>query len=437
MGISNFNLYFRSSKLLNFDKNVAEISLQNPYIKNLVEGRYYALIKRALDRQTAGECSLVFSALKTRREKKENQKRGKEKAESKPLFEERKEGDKARQAAERAELNPDFTFKTFCVSTTNQLAHAAAMGVANSPGQAYNPLYLYGGVGVGKTHLMQAVGHAVCQKNPGKKICYISAETFLNEFVDSLQTKTTSNFKKKYREVDVLLIDDIQFISGKEGIQEEFFHTFNTLQKKKAQIVFTSDRTPQEIKKLAGRLRSRFEGGLVADIQQPDFELKTAVALTKAKLKGVELPRDVASVIASNVENIRTLEGILTRLLTEAKLKNEKLTPEFAAEVIGAKINEEENGATQPEKIISAVVGYYGLRVKDIKGERRHRTVVMPRQVLMYLLKNKAQMTYQQIGNTLGGRDHSTVIHGVDKIKLALGEDENLRNDLAEIKAQL
>jgi chromosomal replication initiator protein len=335
-------------------------------------------------------------------------------------------------------LRQDFTFENFAVSSTNQMAHAAAIAVSKALGKAYNPLFLYGGVGVGKTHLMQAVAHEVLKKNPRLKVICCTGEEFTNEIVNAIRKKTTQEFKQKFRTTKLLMVDDIQFIAGKDRAQEEFFHTFNSVWRAGGQIILTSDRRPEEISKLEDRLRSRFEGGLTIDIQPPDFELRTAILLIKAQQRKFNLPMDIAQLIASNITSTRKLEGFLTRIMTEAITRKEPLTVELVSAIIG-----KSNGAVisqrlvKPKEVISAVANHFEIKIADLTGERRQKIIVVPRQVLMYLLRTELKIQLVEIGRLLGGRDHSTIIHGVEKITHSLPTSEQLRVDIAGIKQRL
>ena len=354
------------------------------------------------------------------------------------LFEKAEDRPEVSRAVEQAGLRPDFNFETFAVSSTNQMAHAAAQAVAKTPGKAYNPLFLYGGVGVGKTHLMQAIGNTLLARSPRAKVVYCTGEEFTNEIVNAIRKKTTDEFKKKFRTIRLLLVDDIQFIAGKEKAQEEFFHTFNAIWRVGGQIVLTSDRPPEEINKLEARLRSRFEGGLTIDIQPPDFELRTAILLIKAQQQGIKLPMDVAQLIAGNITSTRKLEGTLTRVISESKTRKTPLTPELATAILG-----KTNGNTtlqkvvKPKEILSAVASHFNLKIADLTGITRPKQIAEARQIVMYLLRTELKTSLVEIGNLLGGRDHTTVMHGVNKITKVLPESEDLRVDIMGIKTKL
>ncbi|MDH4066441.1 MAG: chromosomal replication initiator protein DnaA [Acidobacteriota bacterium] len=327
-------------------------------------------------------------------------------------------------------LNPRYTFDTFIVGPSNQFAHAACRAVAEAPSRSYNPLFIYGGVGLGKTHLMHAIGHYVVQHNPALTLTYISSERFMNEMINAVRFDRILEFRSRYRSVDVLLVDDIQFVSGKEGTQTEFFHTFNALHDAQKQIVISSDRPPHEIPALEERLRSRFEWGLIADIQPPDIETKTAILKKKAETEAVPLPDAVAMYIASRIKsNIRELEGSLIRLLAYASLTGRPLTIELAQDVLRNVLDHEERAITI-EQIQKFVADYYQLKLHDLKSRNNSKSVAMPRQVAMYLCKMLTHASLPEIGRSFGGKHHSTVIHSIKKV-------EELRKNNAEFNNQV
>jgi chromosomal replication initiator protein len=431
---ASFSTWFPQTHLVRFKKidrqrQISEIGCPSAFVSQNVENRYYGLIKDTLDQITKKKNDLVFLVKPLTKSKNI----------SGPLFETTtEEKPEIPEAIERAGLRIDFNFDSFAVSSTNQIAHAAAQAVAQSPGKAYNPLFLYGGVGVGKTHLMQAIGHAVINRNPRTKIVYCTSEEFTNEIVEAIRRKTTDEFKKKYRTVRMLLVDDIQFIAGKEKAQEEFFHTFNAILKSGGQVVLTSDRPPQEINKLEQRLRSRFEGGLTIDIQAPDFELRTAILLIKAQQKKFKLPMDIAQLIASNITSTRRLEGFLTRIIGEIQARNVPLTPELATALLGDLPSlASTNKLVRPKEIISAAAAFYNLKLTDLTGSSRLKLIAQARQIVMYLLRTELKLPLTQIGDLLGNRDHTTIIHGVGKITQLLPESENLRVEMVGIRKKI
>ena len=331
-------------------------------------------------------------------------------------------------------LNPRYIFDTFVVGPSNRLAHAACVAVAERPASQYNPLFLYGGVGLGKTHLLHAIGHAGVAKD--LQVLYVSSEEFTNDMINAIRTQSQATFRDKYRTIDVLLVDDIQFIAGKESTQEEFFHTFNTLHGNGKQIVMTSDRPPKALVTLEDRLRSRFEWGLIADIQAPDLETRTAILRDKAESHNAVVPDPVVDFIARQVQsNIRELEGALNRVLAYARLTGSPLTPELAATAL-ADLVARPTTVTLDE-VVTTVADFYGVARDDLLGRGRNKELVHPRQVVMYLAREELQMTLPQIGDCLGGRDHTTVIYGVEKITQFIDSDDTIRREILAIRERL
>ena len=345
------------------------------------------------------------------------------------------------QVIQSANLNPKYTFDTFVVGSNNNLAHAAALAVAESPGEIYNPLFIYGGVGLGKTHLMHAIAHFILKNTPDAKILYVTSETFTNELIDAIRNKnntTTTEFREKYRNNDVLLIDDIQFIIGKESTQEEFFHTFNTLYESKKQIIISSDKPPKEIETLEERLRSRFEWGLTVDIQSPDYETRMAILRKKEELEGYNIDNEVITYIATNIKsNIRELEGALTKVMAYSRLNKCEINLKMAEEALKDIISPGAQREVTPELIIQIVAEHFGLTPQDIASQKRTKEIVYPRQIAMYLCRDMLATPLQTIGSFLGGRDHTTIIHGADKISSDLKKDETLRNTIEILKKKI
>ena len=343
---------------------------------------------------------------------------------------------------ENANLNPKYTFDTFVVGNNNKFAHAAALAVAESPGKMYNPLFIHGGAGLGKTHLMHAIAHFILEENPDKRVLYVTSETFTNELIEAIRNgnnTATTKFREKYRSVDVLLIDDIQFIIGKEATQEEFFHTFNDLHGKKKQIIISSDKPPKEIETLEERLRSRFEWGLTVDIQSPDYETRMAILRKKEEMEGYNIDNEVIKYIATNIKsNIRELEGALTKIVALSRLDNKEITVELAEEALKDIISPNDKREVTPELVIQVVADHYGITPLDICSQKRNKEIVYPRQIVMYLCREIVGTPLQMIGKYLGGRDHTTIIHGIEKIKADIGKnDSNLINTLDILKKKL
>lgn len=429
-----FQTHFKDSCLVSLEAAVATIGLPNALMRTIVESRYYSLVKSILDRHTKQNTSLVF-VLAPRREALSSKDAG-------PLFAPQYNAPEApttQEVARRLHVRPDATFDNFAVSTSNQLAYAAVTAVAKAPGTAYNPLFLYGGVGVGKTHLMHAVANAMLLKKPSTRAVYCMGEEFLNEIVEAIQTKTARQFKQKYRSAQLLMVDDVQFIAGKQTAQEEFFHTFNAVHREGGQIILTSDRSPSEIAKLEDRLRSRFEGGLTVDISPPDFELRVAIINIKSAALGVVVPSTSAQLIAANLTDTRAIEGFLRKLTAPGV---GPITTELVSSFLGSKIAGQ-NSLPQntrrvaPHEVMEAVASYYGIKTTTIKSPKRDRPIARPRQVIMYLCKTELGLTLDDIGGLLGGRDHTTVMHGVETITKELSINERLRGDVAGIKKGL
>lgn len=334
-------------------------------------------------------------------------------------------------------LNPRYTFDTYIVGPSNELARAACYSVSCNPGTQYNPLFIYGGVGLGKTHLMHAIGNEVKKRFPEKRVRYVTSERFTNEFIDSISNRN-SNFKTRYRDIDILIVDDIQFIAGKEQTQEEFFHTFNTLYGENKQIVLSSDRMPKAIPTLEDRLRTRFEGGMIADIGAPELETRMAILREKCRLKGYEVPNEVVTYIAANIQhNIRELEGALNRVVAHCQLKNVPATQEIAKSILTNILSNPRRRGILPRQIIETVAQFYDCNIDDLLGASRKKEIVRPRQIAMFLMREEIKASFPLIGNELGGRDHTTAMHATDKISKEVEKDESVRQELDLIRQRL
>ena len=342
---------------------------------------------------------------------------------------------------DHSNLNPNYTFDTFVVGNNNRFAHSASLAVAESPGEAYNPLYIYGGPGLGKTHLMHSIGHFIIDQNPDTKVLYVTSEEFTNEVIESIRNGNSSamtKFRDKYRTVDVLMIDDIQFIIGKESTQEEFFHTFNTLQTQGKQIILTSDKPPKEMETLEERIRSRFEWGLMADIGMPDYETRMAILRKKAESDNFNIDDDVLNYIATNIKsNIRELEGALNKLLAFNNLERTDITMEIAERELANIITPDKPREITPQLIIEVVSEHYHISVDQMISKNRSSDIAKPRQIAMYLCKNMTSNSLDVIGSLLGGRDHSTIIHGIKKVTEEYESNENVRNTIETIKKKI
>lgn len=425
-----FQTWFVNTKVASFEENALTVACSSKFVKDTIEKKYFSLLKKTVDeiRGEKTKLSLKVQPSVFPQKTKKKQTLG-------PLFEKEKRPPVTK--AGDPHLQPNLTFSNFAVSSTNELAYAAATAVAKSPGKAYNPLFLYGGVGVGKTHLMQAIGHEILKKYPDIKIIYCASEDFTNEIITAIKTKSTGGFKKRYRSANVLLIDDIQFIAGKTAVQEEFFHTFNTLQRTNGQIIMTSDKSPAEIANLENRLRSRFEGGLSIDIQAPNFELRTAILLIKTKQHKLELPMDIAKTIAANIESTRKLEGFLVRLKTEVIFRQIPLTLELVNNLLGKPKEEISQRKIKPQEILRSVAHFNQIKISDLKGPVRKKQLVESRHISMYLHRILLNLPLVEVGHIHGGRDHTTVMHAVEKITNELPSSEYLRNKISLIKKDI
>ncbi len=419
-----FHTFFKGTELVSIQDEEVVVSAPTHMTADYIEKRYAPLIQRILEKKLEHSITLSFvTAAKKENQKKEN---------SGPLF--AKEVLMSKRSRSRpSRIRPDYTFDTFAVSESNQLGYTAALTVANNPGINYNPLYLYGTVGVGKTHLMHAIANHIYDKDD-IQVLYLTTEEFTNEVVEAIRDKTTTQLRKKFRNINLLLLDDIQFLSGKERVQEELFHTFNTLIDKGNQIVFSSDRPPHEIQKIEARLASRFEGGLTIDIAPPDFELRTAILLIKSKKYNVELSLDLAKIAAEKIMDTRALEGFLLRLSSEV-MRGNTIDEALILTILGKQ--KEANKVLRPDDVINTICDFFSIKPTQLKGTKRDAILVRPRHMCMYLLKEEAGLTFVEIGNLLGGRDHTTVMHGVEKVKTLLSKEEKVKGEMLSIKKKI
>lgn len=426
----NFITWIKPTDLLELKNNLARISIPNHYAKSWIEKNATKQLLLALQ-QHHPEIENIELVLVEPEPKKDYTEL--------PLLSNQLEVEQsetegvAKKNVEIPSFNSRYTFENFIVGNNNRLAFAASQAVAEKLGQAYNPLFIYGGVGLGKTHLMHAIGNRVLESSPKKKIIYISCETFTGEFINALQTKTITEFKRKYRTADVLLIDDIQFLANKEGTQEEFFHTFNILHQANRQIVLTSDRVPKEMTELEDRLISRFGWGMIADIQSPNFETRTAILQSKAEEKGITIPQEVLEYIANTItSNVRELEGSLIKLHTASLVEGEEITKEFAQRVL-KDLLQQPSGVISSKKVLRVVATYFNLEESDLLGSKRIKELVYPRQLIMYFLRDKLRQSFPQIGEILGGKDHTTIMYGVTKIENQKKKDPTVEKDIKNI----
>lgn len=412
----SFNAWIKPLKLSSVEDNTITLIVpKNVMSISLIEKKYLVPLKVTISEVMGREYEVLLIS-EQEKEKAELDKKQHEISLS------------AARAASLQNLNPNYTFDTFVIGTNNNLAHAASLAVAETPGMVYNPLFIYGGVGLGKTHLMQAIAHFIIANNPYLKVLYVSSETFTNELIDSVKLQKNSEFREKFRKIDVLLIDDIQFIIGKEATQEEFFHTFNALYQDGKQIVISSDRPPKEMETLSDRLRTRFEMGLPVDIQIPTYETKMAILNKKCELGNYNIPYEVQDYIATHIKSsIRVLEGALTKLAAFSTLSHNPITVEFAKDALKDLISPDTRREITPELIIEIVAEHFNIKPEHILSQKRSADIVYPRQVAMYLCRQMTPYTVQALGKCFGNRDHTTVIHGTEKIAKMVVSDENTR----------
>ncbi|HEV3233729.1 MAG TPA: chromosomal replication initiator protein DnaA [Candidatus Dormibacteraeota bacterium] len=428
----SYEAWLKSANLLSLDGRKFHIGVPTKLAKDWLEDRYSAVIKETLSAIMAGDVEVTFEVTSQALHTEEAGDLQDAAEADSPVLEE-PDYDPA-----SSQLNPKFVFDNFVVGHNSRFAHAAARAVADAPGDAYNPLFLYGGVGLGKTHLMHAIGHAVMKKSRKRKVAYVTSERFMNEMIESIRRNQMNEFRKRYRNCDVLLIDDIQFLAGKDRTQEEFFHTFNALQEFNRHIVISSDRPPKDIPTLEERLRSRFEGGLIADIEPPDFETRVAILKSKAGPHNRLIPEDVLSFIAHKIQrNIRELEGALIRVLAYASVTHQPMTTETAARVLEDIIPSSETRTLSIESIKRVVANFYGITVDEMIGKRRDRHIVFPRQVAMFIIREETASSLPAIGHAFGGRDHTTVLHSYEKIHQDCDDDPRVSTEITKIRELL
>ncbi|KKS78260.1 MAG: Chromosomal replication initiator protein DnaA [Candidatus Woesebacteria bacterium GW2011_GWB1_43_14] len=423
--------HLSSLKKIDKSRYLAEVGCSSAFVKTTIERRYFGLIQDSLISSLGSPSDLTF-VVKSDPANKIDEGGG-----PAPLFQDKNTEEELNKRLTEIGIRPGFTFHNFAVSPSNQMAWAAAEAVSREPGTAYNPLFLWGGVGVGKTHLMHAVGHTLLKLKLETKIAVCSGEEFTNDIVNAIRNKNTQSFRNKYRNVAALFIDDIQFIAGKDAVQDEFFHTFNAVTRSGGQIILTSDKPPTEIAKLEERLRSRFEAGLIVDIGPPDFELRCAIVQIKSQEKGLLIEEEkLVHLIAGNILGARQIEGFLTRLGSESKIKNLPITEDLITSTLGKGEHEiDRSKNTNPEIMIEAVCKHYSIGRRAILGKGRSKFIARSRQVLMYLIRTELNLSLEEVGRLVGGRDHSTVIHGVDKITKLASENVQIREDILRIKS--
>lgn len=424
----NFRAWIHPISAVKLEGETMTLAVRDAFIKNNILSKYDTQIRQALSELTGTDIQTIyeinpslFPATKAPVEEPDD------------FF----EIQTPKPTNHNIGLNPKYSLSNFVVGLTNNLAFAAAQAVAQNPGTTYNPLFIYGPSGVGKTHLMHAIGNAITAKDPYAKLVYVTSERFMNDFVDSIQNKKTNEFRSRYRNCSLLLVDDIQFIAGKDSTQEEFFHTFNELSTKNAQIVLTSDRPPNEMQKLETRLMSRFQGGLMVDIQLPDFDTRMAILRAKLEERGENLPEEALQLIAESLtSNTRELEGKLISILSLLKLTNQTPTLEFIRSQIG-KSTPMPNQTLDHKQVITLIHRYFNIKPADLTGPRRQKELVIPRQIAMFLLYEDCHLPFEKVGSLLGGRDHTTILHGVEKIKEAQGRDREIARIILDLRQQL
>jgi len=436
---ANFATWFRNTAIISNEDGHVVIGVPNIMVKNWLEKKFHSDIKATLSKMNSAVHTVEYkvgnipaahiaSTAPSMPAKRAEAPASKSSQASLPI-----------QSAAPNNLNPRYTFESFVVGSSNELAYAACQAVAKSPGTKYNPLYLYGGVGLGKTHLMQAVGNEIIRRDPSKRIEYVTSESFTNAFIGAIQKKKNSAFVDKFRNVDVLIIDDMQFLAGKEATQDEFFHTFNALHQSNKQIIISSDKPPQLLVQLEERLRSRFSWGMTTDIQTPDLETRSAILQAKAAAQGKILPLDVIDYLARHAQqNIRELEGALTQLLAACEVRNLEPNVALATQLLaGQAAARPKFKPLTPKVVIERVAAYFDLQMADIIGAKRDKEIVVPRQIVMYLMRHEMNLSFPKIAQAVGGRDHTTAMHSVSKIEKAIEDDDSLRGDVSAIREQL
>ena len=423
---ANFETWLKDTTLVEIDETRFRIAAPNGFARDWLDNRYRTLVSQTLARVVNGSVQVEFVVADA----------------SGPLPEQMDEDGlpppPASAGGNTVNLNGRYAFGNFIVGSANRLAHAAALSVAERPGHAYNPLFLYGGVGLGKTHLMHAIGNAVAAKFPRKRILYATSEKFTNDFINSIREQKMEDFRNRYRRIDVLLIDDIQFIAERERTQEEFFHTFNAIHEAGKQIVLSSDRPPKAITTLEERLRSRFEWGLIADLTPPDLETRIAILRSKAEDQLNLIPAEVIEFIARKVvSNVRELEGALNRVVAYASMSGMPINNELASAVLSNVMYNPKKRSITPQRIVRAVADYYGVNLDQLRSSKRDKAIVVPRQIAMYLIREETDISLLRIGAELGGRDHSTVLHAYDKIARELAENDEMRREVSAVREMI
>src|SRR6056297_1655921 len=433
----SFKTWFSNTKPVDMkDDNIMLIEVPNDFIKDWIETRYNDLITEVIQNLTDTNLECRFyteEELKEKNQEEEEEEIEEDKTENNN---DKKTKEKDKEYNINTNLNPKYSFDSFVVGNGNRFAHAAALAVAEAPAKAYNPLFLYGDVGLGKTHLMQAIAHYILKHNPDNKVVYVSSETFTNELINAIKDDQTSSFRNKYRNIDILLVDDIQFLANKERTQEEFFHTFNSLHESNRQLIISSDRPPKEIPTLEERLRSRFEWGLITDIQKPDLETRIAILRKKADLENLTIPNEVVIYIANKIQsNIRELEGALVKVIAYSSLVDREIDVDLAREALKDLVNKKEKRSIEVniERIKKIITDDYNLRMEDMQSKKRTQNIAFPRQIAMYLSRELTDFSLPHIGDEFGGRDHTTVIHAHNKIQEKIENENDFSNKIERL----
>ncbi len=432
----SFTTWFAGLEPLALADGIFYVKVSDSFTLSILSGRYQSLIDNALH-MVSGQPTKVKFVLNESDVPQNSSKTVNKKDIQSDNNQSHQTDSQAAEITYRNNLNPKYSFDKFVIGENNRFAHAACVAVSEAPSERYNPLFIYGGVGLGKTHLMQAIGNYILEYTPNKKVVYISCETFINEFIEAIQNKDNNAFRNRYRSVDILLIDDIQFLAGKDGTQEEFFHTFNALHEENKQIVISSDRPPKEIPNLAERLRSRFEMGLITDISAPNFETRMAILRKKAEAEPEYIPDEVLSFIADHIHsNIRELEGALTTVIAYSKLHGNKLTLDVAREALRDLFTTKQH-EINADYIKEITAKYFNVTVAEINGKKRTKNITLPRQVAMYLCREMTNMSLPKIGEEFGGRDHSTVIHACSRISDNIEQSADFKNLVVRIQNEI
>lgn len=430
---ANFTTWFKSTFISKYQEGSIVIGVPNTFTKAWLEKKYHSSILKALQKITDNRVKNIIYQVETKTDVVNQAETVEEVQEAAvPMVE------ATVQVVNEFGLNPKYTFNSFVVGKANELAHAASLAVVGKPGQVYNPLFIYGGVGLGKTHLLQAIGNEVLKKDPNKKVLYVSSEKFTNDFIKSISSNRTEKFKNIYRGADILLIDDIQFLAGKEGTQEAFFHTFNDLHQANKQVVLTSDRQPKAIPALESRLVSRFEWGMTTDISAPDLETRAAILRAKCKEKNYQLSDETITYIATHVQNnVRELEGALNKIIAHHQLSGAAPTHDNIKKILISITSIQRKRSITPKQIINLVSEFYDIKIEDLLGSCRRKIFSQPRQIVMYLMREELKNSYPTIGQEIGNRDHTTAIHAHLKISQVIDEDEKINQDVKLIKEKL